>query len=193
MADFKKMIPFILHFAAGIHGPDLSLSPELMFEKARLTGWSDDPDDPGGATMIDVTYATYSSFCVRKGLPKPTPDTLREITFEDWCEILKTMFWDKWQADKIYSQGIANILVDWIWASGFKPIRRVQAILGVIPDGKVGPLTLAAINAGDSSILFRNIRDIREKHYRSCPGAWKYLKGWLRRLNAIRYDGSFKI
>jgi hypothetical protein len=28
------------------------------------------------------------------------------------------MYWDKWKADKIENQSIANLLVDWVWTSG---------------------------------------------------------------------------
>jgi len=31
---------------------------------------------------------------------------------------MKKNFWDKWKADLIKDQSIANILVDWVWGSG---------------------------------------------------------------------------
>lgn len=196
MADFEKMIPFIFHFAAGVYGKngsDLLLPLDRQFEIARRTGWSDDPDDPGGATMIDVTISTYRNYREKKGLPKPTKENLRDISFEEWKEILKTMYWDRWKADSICSQGIANILVDWIWASGASTIKRAQRIIGVKADGIPGSITLAAINGADPDELFSRIKEARERHYRSCKAAWKYLRGWLRRLNAINPDGSFTI
>lgn len=143
--------------------------------------------------MTDVTLATFSNFRRMKGLPRPTKADLRNISFEDWKEILKTMYWDRWRADEIESQGIANILVDWIWASGHRSIRQAQRIIGVKADGVAGPLTIAAINASDNEDLFARLRTAREHHYRNCRGAWKYLKGWLRRLDAILPDGTFRI
>lgn len=143
--------------------------------------------------MTDVTLATFSNFRRMKGLPRPTKADLRNISFEDWKEILKTMYWDRWRADEIESQGIANILVDWIWASGHRSIRQAQRIIGVKADGVAGPLTIAAINASDNEDLFARLRTARERHYRNCRGAWKYLKGWLRRLDAILPDGTFRI
>ncbi|MDE6577115.1 MAG: peptidoglycan domain protein [Muribaculaceae bacterium] len=196
MAKHEIMIPFICHFAAGVFGKgggDLTLSYEEVFEKARIRGWSDDPDDRGGATMVDVTLSTYKTFRLRKGLPLPDKDDLRKITFEEWVDILKTMFWNRCGGDKIVSQGIANLITDWVWASGFSVLKRVQRILGVVPDGKVGLNTLAAINSFSSAYLFEIIKREREKYYRGCPGAWKYLKGWLRRLHSIQPDGSFLI
>lgn len=196
MAEFEKMIPFVLHFAAGVYGKngkDLELPYNEQFALARNGGWSDDPDDPGGATMIDVTIATYCNYREKKGYPITTKDDLREICYEDWREILKTMYWDLWRGDEILSQGVAHLLVDWIWASGGRTIRNVQRYLGVSVDGKVGPETINALNKGNQDDRFRDIRDMRERYYRGCRGAWKYLKGWLRRLDSIQPDGSFII
>ncbi len=193
MAKAEIIIPFVFHFAAGVCGSDLSLPLVEQFEIARRGGWSDDPDDPGGATMIDVTLATYRTFRRKKNLPEPSKADLRQISFPEWKDILKTMFWDRLHADDINSQGVANILFDWLWASGPSAIRNIQKILGVKSDGIIGPITLLAINSRDHSALFHEIREVRERHYRSCRGAWKYLNGWLRRLNALRSDGSFRL
>jgi len=193
MANFEKLIPFIFHFAAGIHGKDLDLPLHLQFEKARLTGWSNDPDDPGGATMIDVTIAAYATYRRKRNLPHPSDKDLHDISYDEWRDILKIMYWDRWRADEIHSQGLANILVDWIWASGTASIRKAQTIIGVKADGIAGSKTIYAINSSDARNLFKRIHTARENHYRHCRGAWKYINGWLRRLDAIRPDGSFSI
>ena len=196
MSDFRKMMPFIFHFAAGVYGndgEDLLLPPDRQFALARKRGWSDDPDDPGGATMIDVTLSAYRSYRRQKGLPAPMKEDLRNIPYAEWVEILKTMYWDRWCATEIESQGIANLLVDWVWASGSATIRKVQVMIGVKADGIVGQKTISALNKADVEIMFMRIFTERETYYRKCRGAWKYLGGWLRRLQAIRPDGSFLI
>ena len=196
MADFKKMIPFIFHFAAGVYGEngaDLRLPLEKQFEIAQKKGWSNDPDDPGGETMIDVTLDAYKTYCKSKGLPTPNGTVLKNIPFSQWQEILKTMYWDKMKADQIISQGIANICVDWLWASGTGKIKNIQKIVGVTPDGIVGVRTLAAINGANPTSLFAKIYNARSTFYKSLPTFWKYGKGWMRRLDAINGDGSFTI
>ncbi len=196
MACFVKLIPFIFHFAAGVYGKDgcdLGLPLDEQFRIACKRGWSNDPDDPGGATMVDVTIGAYADFRRSKGLGLPGENDLRQIAFDEWREILKTMYWDTWNADYIESQGLANLLVDWVWASVPKSIKRAQKVIGVKADGIVGDKTLSAVNGKDPEMLFSMIRNARESHYRSCRGAWKYLRGWLRRLDAIRPDGTFVI
>lgn len=196
MADFKKIIPFIFHFAAGVYGKDgadLRLPLEQQFELARKKGWSNDPNDPGGETMIDVTLTAYKNYCRSKGYPVPTATRLRNIPFSQWQDILKSMYWDKMKADQIQSQGIANICVDWLWASGTSKIKNIQKILGVTQDGIVGPKTIDAINKSNTTTLFKALYDARVKFYKGCSGWWKYGYGWMRRLNAINADGSFTI
>lgn len=68
------------------------------------------------------------------------------------------MYWDRWQADRIENQSVANILVDWVWASGVHGIKRPQKILGVTVDGIVGDKTIAALNAMDPMSLFFKIK-----------------------------------
>lgn len=196
MATCETIVPFIFHFAAGLPAGYISLPLEEQFELARRTGWSEDPDDPGGATMIDVTLKTYSQYKLGNSVFKkkghaPTKDDLKRITFDEWMEILKSGYWNLWRADEILSQGIAHLLVDWVWASGPKSIRSAQRIIGVKPDGIVGPITIKVLNDSNSDILFSNIINFRRQYYADCKGAWKFLKGWLRRLNSIQPDGTF--
>ncbi|MDE6096347.1 MAG: peptidoglycan domain protein [Muribaculaceae bacterium] len=196
MANFERMIPFVLHFAAGVYGKngeELRLPFEEQFLLAKKRGWSDDSDDPGGATMIDVTLSTYSCYMSSHGMPRPGKEDLRGITFGEWKDILKTMYWDKWMGDELRSAGVAHLLVDWIWGSGSGVIRDVQRLVGVKADGIVGPRTLSAVNGSEQEELFGKIYEYREAYYRKCRGAWKYLAGWLRRLEAIRPDGTFRI
>ena len=139
MAKIEEIIPFILYFEAGVNKRYLSLPPEQLFEQAKKTGFANDPDDAGGATMCGITIATYKAYCKRKGYPVPTVFSLRNITYERWRDVLKMLFWDRWKADDIKSQALANNLVDWVWASGVNGIKIPQRLLGVTQDGIVGP------------------------------------------------------
>ena len=63
MAKIEEIIPFILYFEAGVNKRYLSLPPEQIFEQAKKTGFANDPDDAGGATMCGITIATYKAYC----------------------------------------------------------------------------------------------------------------------------------
>ena len=190
MANVEKLVPFIIQFEAGV--TPAGLTGEKLFEKARKTGYANDPDDLGGATMVGVTIATYKEYCRKKGYPVPTIDRLRNMTYAQWLDILKTMFWDRWQADKIANQSVAEILVDWVWASGKYGITIPQQVLGVTVDGVVGPKTLAALNKQNPAQFFARIVAERKAYIdgicASRPVNNKYKRGWLNRLNAIKFQ-----
>ena len=150
------------------------------------------PNDKGGPTNKGVTIATYEAYCRKKGYPKPTVERLKNLTQEQWIDILKTMYWDRWKADQINNQAVANILVDWTWGSGAWGIKFPQRILGVKDDGIVGPKTIAALNDyPDQSELFKKIWMRRNQHFedivKADPTQKVFLKGWLNRLNDFKY------
>ena len=171
MADPKKLIPFILRWEGG---------------------FVNDPDDLGGATNKGITIGTFREYRKRKGLPSPTVQELKDLSENDWYKIFKTMYWDRWRGDEIKSQSVANILIDWVWASGVHGIRRPQAILGVSVDGIVGAKTIAALNAAYPDRLFEAIKADRAKFIdeicKARPKNEKYRKGWMNRINAIKYE-----
>ena len=171
MADPKKLIPFILRWEGG---------------------FVNDPDDLGGATNKGITIGTFTEYRRKKGLSAPTVKDLKNISDAEWHDVFKSLYWDRWKADEIKSQSVANILVDWVWASGSHGIKRPQRLLGVKADGIVGKQTIAAVNAMDAATLFKMIKDDRAKFIdeicKARPKNEKYRKGWMNRINAIRYE-----
>lgn len=165
MATPDKLIPHILYFEGGMAG--------------NVDGMI--------CTNSGITLATFRSYY---GKNKNCND-LRNMTREQWMHIFKTGFWDKWQADSIKSQSIANLLVDWLWGSGKYGITYPQQVLGVKVDGIVGPKTLAAINNyPDQKELFQKLWNRRKKHFEDIaksPSKKKFLKGWLRRNDNLKW------
>ena len=171
MADVKKLAPFIQRWEGG---------------------FVDDPDDLGGATNMGVTIATYKVYRKRKGLSEPTVDDLKHLSNNEWIDILKSLYWDKWKADQIKSQSVANILVDWVWASGNYGIKIPQQLLNVKVDGIVGPKTLEAVNSRNPRELFDLIKiarfDFIEDICRKRPANNKFKRGWLNRINDFIFE-----
>ena len=167
MAKYDKLIPTVLKFEGG---------------------FANHPSDPGGATNSGVTLSTFRNVY---GKDKTVQD-LKNMTNEQWEHIFKTRFWDRWKADDIDNQAIANLLVDWLWASGVYGIKYPQEVLGVKTDGIVGLKTLAAINYyPNKKELFEKLWNRRKKHFedivRNRPQSKVFLKGWLRRLSDFKW------
>lgn len=188
MADIDRFAAFVLRWAAGAtRKPGESL--DALFKRAKKTGWSDHPLDRGGATMCDVTLRTYETYCRRKGYPRPTATRLKAIPYAQWRDILRTMYWDKWLADRIADHRVAVMLVDWLWASGTAGIKEAQRVLGVKADGIVGPKTLGAVEDSDPTELLRRLHEARvaycEAIVRRNPTQKRWLRGWLNRIDSI--------
>lgn len=164
MADYKKFIPIL---------------------KKHEGGWSDDPSDPGGATMCGVTLAIFREFYG----DERTKEDLRNITDEQWSKIMKS-YWDRCQGDKIDNQSIADVLVDWCVNSGTTAIRKVQFRFGLKTDGVVGHNTLSVLNGNDPRYVFDTIKSARIAYYNDLGKRMpKFLKGWLNRTNSFTFKG----
>lgn len=152
-------------------------------------GFVDDPLDRGGATNKGITIGTFRNFYGKDA----TVEQLKNITDEQWLHIFKSGYWDKWKADDIENQSIADIVVDWAWASGTATsIKQVQKILGVAVDGIVGNDTLTAINIAVQRSLFDKIRSRRiefvENIVKRNPTQSRFLKGWKNRINSLIFS-----
>lgn len=191
MADFEKLIPHIIKWEAGVVQKQ-GETPEALFERARKKGWANDPNDLGGATQTGVTIGAYRAWCRKHNISEPTVQNLKQIPYATWLAILKENYWDRWKADQIVSQPIANMLVDWTWGSGVHGVKKPQEVLGVVPDGMVGPKTLAAVNSAGPVTLFHKLKARRIKFYedivKSRPSQKKWLNGWLNRVNDLKYE-----
>lgn len=167
MAKIEILVPFILSWEGG---------------------FANDPDDTGGATNKGVTIGTFRQVF---GKDKTVND-LKHITNMQWETVLRKLFWGRWQADRIESQAVANMLVDWTWHSGLYGIKIPQRVLGVDVDGIVGEKTLEAVNGAAPHVFFDILKKERkaffERNVKTSPAKRKYLKGWLNRVNHIEYD-----
>lgn len=170
------------------------IKPLIQFISRWEGGFVNDPDDKGGPTNMGVTLKTWK----KTGYDKNNDGVIDEadlqgITHQEMVGIvLRPHFWDRWKADYINNQSIANLVVDWMWHSGNRTIPIVQRILNVKPDGIVGKQTLNAINQyPDQKELFEMIKMNRINDiHRICqitPSNMKFKRGWMNRVGALRF------
>jgi len=149
-----------------------------------------DPIDRGGPTNRGITLSTWRKVGYDKdGDSDIDIDDIRLLTPDDALMVLKKFYWDRWRADEINNQKVANILVDWLWCSGKWGILIPQRILGVPVDGIVGPVTIQAVNRANPYRFLIQIYNTRVTFILDIinrdPSQKRFEKGWFNRLNAF--------
>ncbi|KMO34896.1 hypothetical protein VQ03_22830 [Methylobacterium tarhaniae] len=145
-------------------------------------GWSDDPADPGGATNLGVTIGTLSLWLGRPA----TKAEVRALAPSSVAPLYRRRFWDAIQGDALPA-GLDYALFDFAVNSG--PRRAViglQRALAVADDGRLGPVTLAALQGRDVSALIGALSDGRLAFLRALSTWPRFGRGWGRRVEEVR-------
>jgi lysozyme family protein len=162
----------------------------IPFIRRAEGGWVNDPLDAGGETNAGITYAAW------KAIFGDTHDRFMAMSNDDWGMVFKHGYWDAMLGDKIDSQRIADIIVDWVWGSGVHyPEIDIQDILihafadHIAEDGSFGPATVAAINDADEQKLWDAIVAKRFWYLDAITAAHptnqRFLQGWKNRMNHL--------
>lgn len=189
MPNINPFLRHLLRFEAGVENKNKST--DALFEKARLQGFANAPDDRGGATMIGVTLAAFTAWRKSQNRPAPTVKELKSISYEEWRNIADHDFWQRCKADELKSQSVAMMVADFTFHSGAHGIKALQRVLAVTVDGIMGAKTLATANATPPETLFLALKNERLRFLRAIvknnPRQQKYLKGWISRVEAIPF------
>ena len=149
---------------------------------AHEGGFVDHPKDPGGMTNLGVTRRTLERFLWRD----VTEGEMRSLTPAAVEPVYRALYWGKVRADNLPS-GIDWAVFDWAVNSGPpRAAKALQSLVGVTPDGAVGPITLGAVVQHKPSDLIDQLHAKREAFYRSLTTFNIFGRGWLRRNDATK-------
>lgn len=151
-------------------------------------GWSDHPDDPGGATMKGVTLKTYSDHIGRAA----SKDELKEISDEEIQAIYRGNFWNLVRADDVPS-GVDLAMFDFAVNSGPKrAILTAQSIVFAEQDGVFGPQTLKKlwewIATYGSESFVKEYCKARGEFLRGLATFGTFGKGWNTRVLGVEAE-----
>lgn len=156
---------------------DRSLSAVLKHEG----GYVDHPADPGGATNMGITFATLRAW---RGASITKAD-VQNLTRAEAAKIYKAKYWDKIKGDDL-PFGVDFALFDYAVNSGpGRAVMTLQDIVGVAPDGGVGPITLSAIAEWDSVKLVEKLCAQRLAFLKKLSTWPVFGKGWSRRVSEV--------
>jgi lysozyme family protein len=160
---------------------DNSLPITLKFEG----GYSNDPDDPGGATNFGITQNTYDPTGVKN---------VKDITPAEVYSIYQESFWIAGHCDVLdtISTTLSLVHFDCGVNCGLREaVLILQRACNVTADGIFGPLTLQACKTTDALVLSNRELDQRAAFYQLLvtekPELQKFLNtDWLPRVNQLR-------
>jgi uncharacterized protein (TIGR02594 family) len=146
-------------------------------------GWSDHPDDPGGATMKGITIGVYRQWKGRA----VTKDELRRITDDEVRTIYRRNYWNRVRGDDL-PPGLDLVAFDAAVNSGpATGARWLQSALGVTADGAIGPITLrAASGANDRPGVITRATSNRMAALQRMRGWPTFGRGWTNRVADVR-------
>lgn len=144
------------------------------------------PDGRKGSTMLGVTQYNWEAHVGHQ----VTHDDMRQLTAADVEPLYKQKYWDIVRADELPS-GIDYLIFDMgVNAGPNCSVRLLQTAVGVTADGKLGPMTMAAVQAADPVELIENFSAAKEAFYRSLDDFPVYGNGWLSRVAQVKVKAS---
>lgn len=148
-------------------------------------GFVNDPHDPGGATNMGITRQTLASW--RHIVPwQALPiEAVKLLSRDEAADIYKAEYWDRIDGDNLPA-GVDYAVFDYAVNSGWpKAVMTLQQIVGVPDDGKIGPITLAAIAKERPVFLITKLCAMR-LGFLGRLSTWAHFgTGWTNRVHAV--------
>lgn len=155
-----------------------SFDASMKFMLLSEGGWSNNPRDPGGATMEGITFATF-----RAHFPHATLDDLRDITNEQRDDIYRHGYWNAVKADDLPAGVDLSVFDFGVNAGPGRSTRLLQGVVGTPEDGILGPHSLASIAAMPVGSIIHGLAVAQQAYYESLSTFDDFGDGWTRRTN----------
>lgn len=137
-------------------------------------GLVDNPHDPGGLTNLGISRRAYPG------------EDIRGMTRERAAYLYRRDYWNKVSGDDL-PDGLDLVAFDAAVNSGVsRGAKWLQESVGAVPDGKVGPKTIAAARAADPEEAVR-LATAKRLAFLQGLRTWDHFgRGWTRRVDAVR-------
>jgi lysozyme family protein len=168
---------------------------------AKVTG------DRGGETYMGVARNLHPNWEGWRIIDSYKHDVGRikhneKINIDELTKLVKEFyrktFYHAYKIESIKNDSLKEIIFDWCVNSGYWGSHGVQRAVNQLSDnnlkidGIIGAKTIVAINSCEPEILFDAIKIARIRFYNTIAKKgqnYKFLKGWLKRINAIMFKG----
>ena len=194
MANYKLIIPHVKKNEGG-----LTSNPKDTNPAKNPSPIKDPKTGLFYHTNKGIIWGTWVAWSKKKGIPVDAQRWYK-MSDADWEDVMKTLFWDSIDGDKINSQAIAEILFEAVWGGSAKSLIVYlqtylrQAGLNVKVDGLMGKNTYDALNEFTKNDkkhaqLIKDLSAKRLETLKTLP-SWSWAgTAWTRRLNEIQEAG----
>lgn len=145
-------------------------------------GFVNHPKDPGGITNLGVTKKTWDEWTGED----VSPDDMKALTPNLVKPLYKNRYWDACRCDDLPS-GVDYCVFDTAVNSGrVRATKFLQSVVGAVPDGAIGPVTIASANDKGARLTIEQFIDKRELFLRGLSNFPTFGNGWLNRTKNVR-------
>ena len=161
----------------------------LAFTLREEGGYVDDPADPGGATNMGITLATYRQWSDDAELGSTQ---VQDMTARTARAIYRSLYWNPLRADalpigvdlSVFDEQRPDLLPR--LGAFARLLQRALRFTGEEVDGCIGPETLDAAAKCDARALVTDLAERQAAYYRSLADFPNFGAGWLNRTEARR-------
>jgi lysozyme family protein len=141
--------------------------------------------DPGGRTNLGVTQRAWEEWT---GKPASEAD-MRALTVARVSPLYRARYWNECHCDQL-PPALALCVFDMAVNSGpARAAKYLQKLVNASTDGKIGPATVAAVNAyiaqHGTVEAVRAFLNLRRTFYRQLDTFPTFGRGWLKRVDAV--------
>ena len=145
-------------------------------------GFVNHPKDPGGMTNLGVTKRVWEEYVGHEVDEK----AMRALTPADVDTLYRRKYWDKVRGDELPA-GVDYAVFDAAINSGpGRASKWLQTAVGAVPDGAIGPGTLAKVQEMDAKAIVEKYQATRLAFLQSLPTWDTFGKGWGRRVTEVK-------
>jgi lysozyme family protein len=161
----------------------------IAFVLAKEGGFVDNPADAGRATNLGITLNTLAH---ARGT-SVSVDDVRNLTEAEAKQIYQHDYWDLERCDDLPA-GVDLCAFDSAVLCGAGTAARflqtASGMTGNDVDGRVGTITLGAVDSKPARDIIEQMATLREQHHRKRaaddPTQRQFLEGWLNRVQDMR-------
>ena len=147
-------------------------------------GWVDGDKigDPGGETNLGVTKKVWEEWVGHE------VKTMKGLTPADVAPMYQAKYWMACYANQL-PVGVDYMAFDAAVNMGpGRAVKLLQEAMGCVPDGVIGPRTMQLIAQKDPQDVVNAYSNRKTSFYESLPTFATFGKGWLKRVEDVKFN-----